>query len=112
MWAGKYLCAQGVSAVRLRIEAAPDGSARAIFEFGPSDDNPNPVARGSYQLVGALYFDDKGLLEIKMAPDQWIDQPPNYSMVGFYASSDPGQRVMRGKIEHASCDWIEVTRQR
>jgi len=112
VWTGKYLCAQGVSTVRLRIEAAPDGSATATFEFGPHDDNPNPVARGSFQLTGALFVDDKGLLEVKMAPDHWIDQPPNYYMVGFNASSDAGQRVMRGKIENSSCDWIEVTRQR
>jgi len=110
VWSGTYLCPQGVTAVQLRIEAAPDGSARATFEFGPHADNPNPVARGSYQLTGALFVDDRGLLELKLAPDHWIDQPPSYMMVGLSASSDAGQRVLRGKIDNTACDWIEVTR--
>ena len=113
VWTGKYLCAQGVSAVEVRIEAAPDGSATATFEFGPHDENPNPVARGSYELTGALFVDDKGVLQAKLTPDHWIDQPPSYVMIGFSASSsDPGQRTMKGKIEHSSCDWIEITRTR
>ena len=110
VWSGSYLCSQGVTAVQLRIVAAPDGSARATFEFGPHADNPNLVARGSYQLTGALFVDDAGLLQLKLAPDHWIDQPPSYIMVGLSASSDAGQRVLRGKIENTACDWIEVVR--
>ena len=41
-WTGTYICNQGETALDLRIERAVNGSARAVFAFGPTASNPSP----------------------------------------------------------------------
>ena len=110
VWEGKYKCSQGVTAMRLRIATLPDGTADATFEFGPSDENPQPIPKGTYKLTGTLYVGDSGEFELRLVPDKWIDQPPNYSMTGLTARSDHSLHTLKGKIDHPNCDWLEVTR--
>ena len=112
VWDGRYRCSQGITAVRLRITAAPDGTATATFEFGPTPENPAPIPNGAYKLTGGLYVTDDGSLDLSLSPDRWIEQPGSYTMIGLTARSDRAQRVMHGRIDNPSCDWIEVTRQR
>src|SRR5205823_974096 len=112
VWDGKYKCSQGVTAMKLRITTLPDGTADATFEFGPIDENPNPIPHGTYKLTGTLYVSDAGELELKLVPDHWIDQPPNYTMTGLTAKSDKRFQMLRGKIDDPNCGWLEVTRTR
>lgn len=112
VWEGKYKCSQGITAMRLRIATLPDGTANATFEFGPSDDNPSPIPKGTYKLTGTLYVGDSGDFELKLVPDTWIDKPPNYDMTGLTARSDHELHMLRGKIDNPNCDWLEVTRTR
>jgi hypothetical protein len=111
VWVGRYACTQGETAVTLRIDTMPDGSATATFEFGPHEGNPN-IPHGTFRLTGSLFANARGVLELRLAPDKWLEQPPNYVMVGVFASSDPGQRTLTGKIDNPACDWIRVDRQK
>src|SRR5438105_12019885 len=109
VWEGHDTCAQGDTAVRLTIGWRADGSARAVFEFGPLPDNPT-VPSGSYALRGIVRDDPSGALEIQLAPDRWIDQPAGYLMVGVFAVSDVQREHLAGKIDMAGCGAIEATR--
>lgn len=108
VWDGRYECAQGVTAVKLTLDVEPDGRARAIFDFGPLADNPT-LPNGSFRLRGtAKPIDDA--IEINLQPDEWIDRPDNYEMVGLRAGVDATRRGIRGRILNDSCDWLDAKR--
>ncbi len=108
-WSGRYVCAQGATAVQLTIDAHPTGEAVATFEFSALPENPN-VPSGAYQLKGRLQRTIDGGFEAKLVPDQWLDQPPGYGMVGLTAVTDPGHTVLRGNIDTAGCSGFAVRR--
>jgi hypothetical protein len=108
VWTGRYECAQGVSALQLTLDVEPDGRARAIFDFGPLADNPT-VPNGSYRLRGtAVPADDA--ITVSLQPDEWIDQPENYVMVGIQGGIDAQRHSLRGRILNDSCAWLDVKR--
>jgi hypothetical protein len=110
-WAGRYVCGQGATAVRLTIDAQPTGEATATFEFGALPENPD-LPSGAFRMTGGLHRTGDGGLETKLLPVQWIDQPAGYVMVGVTAVTDPAQRVLRGTIDSPSCSGFEVRRRR
>lgn len=109
VWVGSYTCPQGVTALRLSIEARPDGEAAATFEFGPHPDNPK-LPRGEYRMTGTVRLLSRGQLRVKLVPDRWISQPEGWSMTGLVAESDLEQQVLEGKIDTPSCGELSVRR--
>jgi hypothetical protein len=108
VWSGRYECAQGVTAVLLTIDIEANGRARAIFDFGPLADNP-AIPNGSFRLAGkATPADDA--VDIWLRPEEWIDRPPGYEMVGIHVGIDATRRGLRGKMLNDSCDWIDAKR--
>ena len=108
-WTGKYVCGQGSTGLRLTIESHPSGEAIATFEFGPIPENPT-VPVGAYQLKGRLRMTPDGGLEARFVPDQWLNQPSGYMMVGLTVVSDRARRVLRGTIDDPNCAGVEVRR--
>lgn len=115
-WEGTYECVQGPTALRLTLKHAclPDSvgpvcHATGTFEFGPLPQNPN-VATGAYRVAGEVKANIHGQLLMIMEPDSWIDQPGNYEMVGFTASTDRERRKLEGRINYSGCGAIELTR--
>jgi len=111
-WQGTYVCSQGVTAVKLAIEQRCVGSGcevGAVFDFGPTPENPK-VPRGSYRLRGDVSENDHGEPVLTLKPDSWIEQPPNYFMVGLVATSDASQTTMHGKIDNPSCGELSLQR--
>jgi hypothetical protein len=104
VWVGHYVCTQGLTGLVLTIEARGE-SVTAIFDFGPLDSNPS-VPRGSYRMTGTMR-DDGTELFVDLAPDEWIDQPTNYGMVGLYARTIERSRL-RGRIRYAGCGALEA----
>ena len=80
------------------------GRPQATFDFYPIAGNPD-VANGSYELVGS-YSAAAGLV---LKPDYWIDEPPDYEMVGLSAPP-PHANAMRGSVHDAGCSTFSVTR--
>lgn len=108
VWDGRYECAQGVTALKLTLDIEPDGRARAIFDFGPLADNPT-LPNGSFRMRGtAKPVDDA--IDIHLQPDEWIDRPDNYEMVGLHAGVDASRRGIRGRILNDACDWLDAKR--
>ncbi len=108
VWRGFYDCAQGKTAVQLTLDLDTDGTAKAIFDFGPHADNPT-VPPGSYRLVGTSRVDGVKLT-FDLTPDQWISQPPGYEMVGVSATTGSRRQRMRGQITNPLCGAFEVQR--
>ena len=111
-WQGSYACAQGATALHLSIEqrcVAQGCEVGAVFEFGPLPQNPG-VAHGSYRMRGNISENERGEPVLTLKPDGWIEQPPNYFMVGLVATSDAAQQNMRGRIENSSCGELNLQR--
>jgi hypothetical protein len=109
VWQGSYVCAQGITSVRLTIETSSKGGAMAKFEFGPHRDNPK-VPTGRYWMTGTVQVNPRGALEVALAPDRWAEQPTGYVMVGLHATSDLEQHSLAGRIDFRSCGKISVKR--
>jgi hypothetical protein len=110
VWRGFYDCAQGKTAVQLTLDLDTDGSAKAIFDFGPHADNPDLPA-GSYRLIGTSR-EDGPKLAIELVPDRWISQPPGYEMVGLTAATGSRRLRLRGQISNPACSTFDVQRMR
>jgi hypothetical protein len=108
-WLGTYMCSQGLTQVTLTLDAKRDGSLAAVFEFGPTRDNPT-IPTGSYRLRGIIREGREGTFEIVLDPDQWIAEPPGYIMVSMSATSSRRWQRLVGRINHPSCGEIDVRR--
>jgi hypothetical protein len=108
LWQGRYVCAQGTTGLSLTLDLA-GGGASAVFDFGAIPENPT-VPSGRYLVVGTALVRGDGGLDLALAPDRWIAQPPGYVMVGLVASIDPSAHVLRGRIDHPSCTGVELFR--
>ena len=110
VWAGTYTCAQGITAVKLTIEArASGGEATGHFQFGPLDANPK-LPKGDYWMKGTARPTSRGELDVKLLPDKWVVHPDGWVMVGLTARSDLEQRTMLGTIDFQSCTTLAVSR--
>jgi hypothetical protein len=109
LWQGRYLCAQGPTGLALTLDLSGDGRASAVFDFGAVPENPT-VPTGRYLVLGSARPRGDGGLDLALAPDRWIAQPPGYVMVGLSAIIDAGARVLRGRIENPSCTGVELFR--
>ena len=110
VWVGSYTCPQGVTALRLTIEASADGEAEATFEFGPHPDNRD-LPRGEYRLTGKVRLLSRGQLHVKLVPDRWITQPEGWSMTGLTATSDLEHRTLEGRIDSPVCGEVSARRE-
>ena len=110
MWKGRYVCAQGPTALELEI-ASGDHAIDATFTFGPLPENPN-VPHGAYKMHGTVTRLGDGEFAVILEPDHWLEQPPSYVMVGLQAATSAEHSVLRGKITNPSCAEIELSRVR
>lgn len=110
VWVGSYTCPQGITALRLSIEARPDGEAVATFEFGPHPDNRD-LPRGEYRMTGTVRLLPRGHLRMKLVPDRWITQPDGWTMTGLSATSDLEQQTLEGRIDSAACGELSAKRE-
>ena len=108
-WEGHYQCSQGVTAMHLELTAQRDGKLTAIFEFGPTPENPT-VPTGAYRLQGTIRVGKGGTFEIALAPHEWLVEPDGYIMVSFSATSSRKWRRLVGRIEHPACGELDVRR--
>ena len=109
VWEGRYLCAQGETALKLTLETAPDGETVGTFSFGPHAGNPR-VPSGSYRVRGQITMRDGGAFDLTLLPVRWIVQPAGYVMVGLTATSNRERTELNGRIAYEACDWVRVAR--
>ena len=112
VWQGRYVCAQGVSSVRLTLDGNCNGvscSFSALFEFGPVPENPN-VQPGSYSQAGEGHANARGELEMSLQPTQWVQRPPSFVMVGMAATADAQQQQLHGRMDNPGCGEVTLAR--
>jgi len=110
VWVGSYTCPQGITALRLSIEARSSGEAEATFEFGPHPSNKN-LPRGEYRMTGTVRLLPRGQLRVKLVPDRWITQPDGWTMTGLSATSDLEQQQLEGRIDTEACGELSAKRE-
>lgn len=105
-WHGKYVCAQGVTSLRLGITRQPKDRIAATFRFGPLPENP-AVPVGSYKMEGS--FDPK-TRRIQLKGIKWIDATSGYLMVDLDGRLDPKGLRLTGKVPFPGCTWFDLER--
>jgi len=79
-WVGSYTCAQGLTGLRLVIQAAADDNLIATFNFYAVPNNPS-VPSGSFTMTG--FVDPSGVF---LNQGHWISQPSGWNMVNLAGS--------------------------
>ncbi|MBK8837151.1 MAG: hypothetical protein IPO30_00145 [Hyphomonadaceae bacterium] len=107
-WTGKYICAQGVTALSLTIQKAnAPGAVVATFAFGPLPENPD-VPEGAYRMRGKY---DPMSRRLELSGERWINQPSGYVMVGLDgAMNSTGQKIAGHVPGLFTCTDFEVWR--
>ena len=103
-WTGSYFCAQGKTGLRLAVQATPDGTLTATFNFYAVPDNPG-VPSGSFTMTGT--YSDAG---VDLTHDHWISQPPGYLMVDLSAGPPTqGGTALSGNVSGPAPDCTTFT---
>jgi hypothetical protein len=106
-WTGKYICAQGVTALRLSIAQGEGQAITATFNFGPLPENPE-VPTGAYRMTGTY---DPAMRHMKLSGAKWIDAPFGYVMVGLDGRMTESGRTISGHVpDLLSCSDFEIHR--
>ncbi len=100
VYQGGYACAQGVTALRLTVQAQAAGQLAARVDFGGNSGLPH----GAYLVT--VRTDGNG--DIVLTPLRWIQQPPDYGMVG--ARLRQNGRDLTGTITDPACGNIALRR--
>ena len=108
-WRGVYRCSQGETGVTLVLDADRSGALRAVFEFGPTAENPH-LPSGAYKLLGTIQAGPEGTFDIALEPAEWINAPDGYIMVPVQARSSRRWQRMVGRMMNPSCGTLDVRR--
>ncbi len=103
VWLGHYVCAQGRTAMALRISSVRDHTVGAVFEFSHAATG----ATGSFQVAGRY---DPGSRRLALSPGAWIQQPPNYQTVGLAGTVSADGSTFTGSIRNSACSTFTVRR--
>ncbi len=106
LWVGRYVCAQGVTALELTITGDPKGKLKAEFSFRAAPENPG-VPSGRYSMSGS--FDDKSL-RLNLHAGKWIEAPDGYMMVDLVGRLSTAGDRYSGGIPMAGCTVFDLRR--
>ena len=107
-WIGKYVCSQGITALKLNVSQSSSGALTATFSFGPLPENPN-IPSGAYRMEGAF---DPLTRKVKLHGVKWIEAPDNYVMVDLDGRVDTDGARIDGRVppQWMGCSVFEVRR--
>jgi hypothetical protein len=112
-WVGTYTCAQGLTNLRLVIDAESQNQVNAVFNFSANNTNPS-VPSGSFRMVGTYKNSNSpikgGLLELRGTT--WIKRPKNYVPVNLSANVAPSGFFMSGNVTgNSACTTFDLTKE-
>lgn len=109
VWEGTYICGQGLTGLRLVIEARSTTQIEALFFFFPHPRNPS-VPSGVFRMSGTYRIfnssDFSNLLELEAT--DWIDRPSGYSTVDLVGNLFPAERRIVGEVASPRCSNFDV----
>ena len=113
LWAGAYICAQGLTGAQLMVEAVAsgaDGEYAGMLHIFPTPMNPR-VPEGCIRGTVREAADSSGGKRLHWKPEAWIVEPPGFSLTqGAYSVMEFGDLVARGTIEHPHCSEVVLQR--
>jgi hypothetical protein len=110
-WQGTYICPQGLTGLRLVVEAKSENEVYAMFNFFPHPTNPS-VPPGSFRMKGSYTsFASSQIPDVlKLSATSWIKQPPGYRTVDLEGNVDLTQGKLDGRILDPGCDVVNLTK--
>jgi len=104
---GEYLCPQGLTTLVFLIyswptQNEPEGSGIMIFM---PHDRSDHECYGIYSVN--IKMDDYG--HVKMTPNEWLENPCDYKMVGFNGGIYDGGQKFNGKVMHDYCGSFDTS---
>lgn len=106
-WRGRYICSQGVTALKLTVSRKPDGKVAARFDFGPVPENPT-VPTGSYLMAGV--FDAK-TRRLNLRGVKWLDDRSGYMMVDLDGHVSKSGDAYTGRVpDFPGCTIFDLRR--
>jgi hypothetical protein len=105
-WEGNYVCAQGPTALTLRISPEPANQVIALFHFHARPDNPL-VPEGCFEMAGA-YQPETG--QIDLSAGRWILEPPGFVTVDLSGTVSRDGSQMTGSVLGPGCTVFSLHR--
>jgi hypothetical protein len=111
-WEGTYICAQGLTKMRLIIKAQSMTNIDAIFIFSAHASNPT-IPSGSFRMKGRYtnfnLVDVPDTLELKAI--NWISRPSGYMTIDLQGNILPSEKRIIGNVLNApSCSNFDVVK--
>ncbi|MEO6863703.1 MAG: hypothetical protein ABI180_19530 [Microcoleus sp.] len=108
-WEGTYVCAQGLTRLKLVIAANSTTEINAVFTFFPHPSNPS-VPSGSFRMIGTYTnFNSReipGLLELKGTT--WIIRPSGYMTVDLRGNLFTSDNRIIGDVIAGGCSKFDL----
>ena len=105
MWSGTYRCAQGLTAFTLDVVDHKDGTIAAVFQFGPTPNNPN-LPNGCFEMTADLGSGG----HVAFHATHWRVRPFGYVTVDLAGTLAADGRTMTGTVDGPFCSTFELTR--
>jgi hypothetical protein len=106
-WTGTYVCAQGITRLRVVVRQTSFNAGRAVFHFFPGRENPT-VPEGCFSMAVAY---DAQTESWGLKGDSWLRQPKNYVMVDLLGAVDAEGKTFAGAIVgNPLCSRFNLTR--
>jgi hypothetical protein len=106
VWRGRYICAQGATALTVTVKPAGARGVTAVFSFHALPENPN-VPSGRFTMAGQLGPVDGHL---KLVPRAWTRQPLFYVMVGLDGDYNQVSGQYTGIVDGPGCTTFVLQR--
>jgi hypothetical protein len=110
-WEGSYICRQGLTKLKLIIEAKSTTNIDAVFLFSAHPQNPNTPS-GRFRMQGTLEVfsspDIPDLLDSKATT--WINQPSGFETVDLRGDVSSSRRKITGNVVNPGCSTFEVVK--
>ena len=99
-WQGSYSCPQGETPARLVVSRSGQ-TATAVLSFDVA--KPMTPSRGRFRLSVSGAAE-----QVTMRPTEWIDRPPDYSMIGLSGTIDG--KAFKGEVTAPGCTTFAFRR--
>jgi hypothetical protein len=111
VWEGSYTCLQGLTRLKLVINAKSTTDIDAVFMFSAHPRNPN-VPSGRFRMEGTLEsFNSPEMPDLlDLRGTAWINQPTGWFMVDLRGDVSPSQRKITGNIPQPGCTTFELVK--
>lgn len=106
LWQGRYVCAQGKTALALQIIAIGPRAVRAVFYFHALASN-NEVPPGCFAMQGTF---DATTRRLTLLPTRWLARPPFYVWTGLSGTVSMGGGTLTGVISGPACGGFSLVR--